>query len=185
MRTMLTLVIGALLAAGVVAGGRPVSLDQIAPSIAQLGQGWTTNQVVALEDPLCAKDKQVPWSATRKIVGEGHREAYSLVRYFYGTNRCFVVCVSRFSRKEDIPKDWGTDKDTKDSPGVLPKVGEEVRFSQRDGVHDDISFRRGRYLINVECVRGHGLDNLKLLAVLLDRNLLRAEKASTPNSQGP
>ncbi len=82
-----------------------------------------------------------------------------------------------------MPVNWGRDKLTTGSPGELPKVGEEVRFSQRDGMHNNIAFVRGRYLISVESFgirRGQDIEHLKHLAEVLDANLLKAKSSPSP-----
>jgi hypothetical protein len=55
----------------------------------------------------------------------------------------------------------------------LPKVGEEVRFYQRDGMYNNIAFRRGQYSIDVETPIAYGVGEIKRLAEVLDKNLLR------------
>jgi hypothetical protein len=62
----------------------------------------------------------------------------------------------------------------------LPKFGEEVRFYQRHGLHNNIAFRRSNYLIEVESV-SVPVERLKQLAELLDANLVRAQKGLTPD----
>lgn len=37
------------------------------------------------------------------------------------------------------------------------------------------TFRRGNYLIGVECPKSHGVEHLKKLAEVLDGNLLKAQ----------
>jgi hypothetical protein len=111
------------------------------------------------------------------------------VRYYGGgvgahqTNS--LVYITRWQTKEDIGDDWGEDKATKDSPGTLPKVGEEVRFDQRHGLHNDITFRRGYYLICVECPTAYGMEHLKRLAEVLDNNLVKAQGALITRKQKP
>ncbi len=119
----------------------------------------------------------------RGVVTNGHREAYAMVRLYYRDRPC-TVWVQRWETKEHIGNDWGRDKDTKDSPGALPKVGEEVRFSQRHGMHNNIDFVRGRYLLSVESpgTRREDIEHLKHLAEVLDANFLKAlAKVKEPN----
>ncbi|HOX56741.1 MAG TPA: hypothetical protein P5205_10505 [Candidatus Paceibacterota bacterium] len=112
----------------------------------------------------------------RNTVGKGGCEAYAVLRYFSGSNTV-LVRMRRYRSREDIGDAWGKDKDTRDAPGSLPNAGEETRFYQRDGMHKDIAFRRGNYLITVEGM-GAPLEKLKQLAEALDDNLVRAESGA-------
>ena len=67
----------------------------------------------------------------------------------------------------------------------MPEAGEEVRFYQRHGLHHNIIFRRGNYLIDVESPKMCGLEHLKRLAEVLDSNLLKAQKALAREGQKP
>lgn len=173
-------------------------ITSIVASAAQLGEGWTSNRVMVLIDPLSSpKEIADPHEngegllrmARDLLTKEPRREAYAMLRYYGGgsgsrqTNS--LVYITRWKSKRDIGDDWGRDKETKDSPGALPKVGEEVHFYQRDGLHNDITFRRGKYLICVECPTSYGVEHLKRLAEVLDSNLLKAQKALATGGQGP
>jgi len=111
--------------------------------------------------------------AVQNIVGRNGRESYAVIRCFYRSSS-ILVCVSRFKSSDDIRPDWGTDKETRVTPEKLPKVGDEVRFYQRHGMHDNIAFRRGAYLVDVEGV-STPIDKLAQMAEVLDGNLLRAQ----------
>jgi hypothetical protein len=183
----LTLIFGVM-------GGRAAwqqpGIASILATVEQLGDGWTSNHVEVLIDPLSlpreiadTNENQVArlQFARDLLKREPRREAYAMVRYYGGGTGSYhtnsLVFISRWKSKQDIPTDWGRDKETKDSPGNLPKVGEEVRFHQRDGMHNNISFCRGNYLIDVECPAAYGIEHLKRLAEILDSNLLRALEA--------
>ena len=58
------------------------------------------------------------------------REAYGVIRCFYGPNSV-LVWIHRFKSKDVIRHDWGTDKETKVTLDRLPDVGEEVRSYQQ------------------------------------------------------
>lgn len=181
MRTTLALVIGTLLAAGHLPGGQPISIAHIAPSISQLGEGWTSNRVVVLVDQLNStndiSNEGEGWlKAAYNVVGKRGCEAQMVLRYGYGS-ASVLAWVNRFKDRESIGDDWGRDKDTKVRPEALPKVGDEVRFYQRAGMHNNIAFRRGNYLIEVEGV-STPIEKLKQLAEALDSNLLKAQKAA-------
>ena len=173
-------------------------ITAIVATVAELGEGWTSNRVMVLIDPLSSpKEIADPHEngegllrmARDLLTKEPRREAYAMLRYYGGgggfrqTNS--LVYITRWKSKRDIGDDWGRDKETKDSPGALPKVGEEVHFYQRDGLHNDITFRRGKYLICVECPTSYGVEHLKRLAEVLDSNLLKAQKALATGGQGP
>jgi hypothetical protein len=167
-------------------------------TVAELGEGWTSNRVMVLMDPLSSpKEIADPHEnpqgllkmARDLLTKEPRREAYAMLRYYGGgsgsrqTNS--LVYITRWKSKEDIGDGWGRDKETKDSPGALPKVGEEVRFDQRHGLHNDITFRRGKYLICVESPTSYGVEHLKRLAEVLDSKLLKAQNALTTKGRRP
>lgn len=186
MRTVLALITGTLLGVSCASAAQPISIDQIAPSLAQLGNGWTSNHVVVLVDQLsptnqiCNEDKG--WlQAAHNVVGKRGREAYIVLRYAYGSNST-LVWITRCSDAQSIGDDWGRDKETKVTLDSLPKVGEEVRFYQRHGMHNNIAFRRGSYLIEVESPSAP-VEKLKQLAELLDANLIKAQRAPTPKDE--
>ena len=178
MKTMLT--VAALTLAALSAVGRQqVAIDRIVPTLDQLGPGWTSNRVAILVDPLSSPslvtnvNEGPGWlKIAQSAVGKDGREAYAVLRYYQGSNSV-LVWINRFKSKGDIPSDWGTDKNTEVTPGKLPNVGEQVRFYQRHGMHNDIAFRRGTYLLTVEGM-GAPIEKLKQLAAVLDGNLRRA-----------
>jgi len=174
------------------------SITQILATVPQLGDGWTSNRVVVLVDPLSSPsemaDKNENPEAWLRFVHDllrkqPRREAHAIVRYYGGRTNLYhtnsLVHIMRWKSKEDIGLNWGLDKETKDSPGTLPKVGEEVRFSQRQGMHNNITFRRGNYLIDVECATAYGVEHLKRLAEVLDSNFLKAQKALATKDHDP
>lgn len=179
-KTFATLV-GVLLVAGSSRAEQPVGLDQIAPSLSQLGPGWTSNHVVVLVDQLspsneiCNEGKG--WlQAAHNVVGKRGCQAQAVFRYQCGSIGV-LVWVNRYRSMKDIGEDWGRDKDTKESPGGLPQVGEEVRFYQRHGMHNNIAFRRGSYLVDIESPSAP-IEKLKQLAEAFDSNLVKAQKAA-------
>jgi len=131
------------------------------------------------------------WLKLARVVlrREPRPEAHAKLRYYgAGTGRWHtnsVVSLTRWKTKADIGDNWGRDKDTKDSPGTLPRIGEEVRFSQRHGMHNNITFRRGSYLIDVECPIAYGLEHLKRLAEVLDSNFLKAQNTLATEALPP
>ncbi|HYG34168.1 MAG TPA: hypothetical protein VEC99_05260, partial [Clostridia bacterium] len=123
---------------------------------------------------------------------EPRREAHAMLRYYgsFGTNTwCtnsdLLVYIMRWKSPADISSDWGQDNATKESPDTLPKVGEEVRAYQRHGMHNNIAFRRGAYLIDVEGSNACGWEYLKHMAKVLDNNFLKAQKALAAGEQNP
>lgn len=183
MRTILAVFTATLLTTGCGVAGQPIHLDPIAPSLSQLGAGWTSNQVVVFVDQRTPTNEigheHNAWlKAAHSVVGKRGREAYLLVRYTYGSNDA-LVWIIRCKDAQSVGDDWGRDKETKTSLENLPKVGEEVRFYQRHGRHNNIAFRRGNYLVDVESV-SVPVEKLKQLAELLDANLVRAQKGPKP-----
>ena len=191
MKMLLALTTLALTAASAVAQQR-VGIDKIVPTSEQLGAGWGSNRVVVLVDPLSSpsivtNENEGPgWlKVAHNAVGEDGREAYGVIRCFYGPNSV-LVWINRFKSKEDIGQDWGTDREagTKATLDNLPGVGEEVRFYRRGGMHNNIAFRRGAYLVDVEGM-GAPIEKLKQMAEVMDGNLLKAQGQSAPKGQQP
>ena len=60
MRTISAVAVGVLLAAGRAAADQPINLDQLAPSISQLGAGWPQNP-------------SVPKIGRWRLIGTGHK----------------------------------------------------------------------------------------------------------------
>jgi hypothetical protein len=54
-----------------------------------------------------------------------------------------------------------------------------VRFYHRHGMHNNIAFRRGAYLIDVEGV-GMPIEKLAQMAQALDGNLVRLQRQPAP-----
>lgn len=132
MRTTFAVIVGLLAGAGHAVADQPISLDQIAPSISQLGPGWTSNHVVVMVDQLRPTNEicnEGPgWlQAAHSGVGKRGCEAYCVFRYQYGS-ASILVWINRYRSREDVGDDWGKDKETKTTPDNLPKVGDEVRF---------------------------------------------------------
>jgi len=180
----LALIVGEM--GGRAAGPQP-GIASILATVEQLGEGWTSNRVEVLIDQLSSpreiadtnENQTARMEFARDLLKrEPRREAYAMVRYYGGANGVYhtnsLVFITRWRNRTDIPDNWGRDKETKDSPGNLPKVGEEVRFYQRHGMHNNIAFVRGNYLIDVECPTAYGIKLLKRLAEVIDRNLLKA-----------
>lgn len=196
MRTIIAVIAG-LVGFGSVqnvgAESQPNSTD-ILPTAAQLGPEWTSNRVVVMVDPLCSPKEVADMNESSGWLEIAHdilrkeprRESYTMARY-YGSFRTFrtndwctnfqaLVWITRWKSEDDVGKQWEKEKDnaTKNPPRKLPKIGEEVHSFQRGGMHNDIAFRRGRYLITVEGGSTvYGWDHLVKLAEVLDRNLLK------------
>ena len=157
-------------------------------SLIQLGSRWTSNHVVVLLDQssptneICNEGKG--WlQVAHNVVGKRGCEACVVLRYAYGSHNA-LVRITRWKDAQSIGDDWGRDKQTKITLTSLPKVGDEVRFYQRQGMHNNIAFRRGNCLIDVEGVSAP-VEKLKQLAELLDSNLMRAQKGSTSKAETP
>jgi sialidase-1 len=157
-----------------------VGIDKIAPASEQLGTGWGSNRVVVLVDPLSSPsvvaNEGAGWlKGAQDAVGTRGREAYAVIRCYYGTSSV-LVWINRFKSKDDIGQDWGTDREagTKATLDKLPDVGEEVRYYRRGGMHNNIAFRRGPYLVDVEGMSAP-IEKLKQMAEVMDGNLLKAQ----------
>jgi hypothetical protein len=181
MRT--TLVVGILIAA-INAGAAPlIKIEEIFPPASALGSGWTSNHIAVLVDRVrptndfSTEGKGWP-DAAHRVVGTRGCEAYVVMRYYWQGSGSTLVWVKRYTKKEDIGNDWGTEKETKDSLDRLPNAGEEVRFYQRHGRHNNFAFRRDNFLVDVEGPTTpieHVLQ-LKKLAEVIDRRLIEAHK---------
>jgi len=184
MKRLFGLLIAALISAGWASAAEPVGIDKIVPSLMQLDDSWSSSHVVVWMDPLSTPsaitnaNEGLRWVKVANDALQHKREAYGVMRFYHGSNS-IVVVLNRYKNKKDIGKKWGIDKKTKTKLDELPKIGEEVRSYQRDGVYNNIAFRRDNYLIDVESL-GAPIEKLKQLAEALDSNLVRAQKETTP-----
>ena len=142
-----------------------------------VGQGWTANSVVVMVDQSNPtkeySNEGAGWlRVAHNVVGKNGREAQTVFRYWYGQSS-IVVWIVRCRSKEDIGDHWGRDYDDKTEASLdsLPKVGDEVRFYRRGGMHNNIAFRRANYLIDVEGV-STPIEKLNQLAEVLDANFI-------------
>lgn len=157
-----------------------VPIANILPPAADLGPGWTSNRVVVLLDPLSSPtvitNEGPGWfRAAQNVVGTNGCEAYAVLRCFR-VGGDVLIWIHRYRSKDAIGENWGQDKETKTQFPELPKVGEEARFYQRHGTHNNIAFRRGCYVIDVESggTGAKALEHLAQLAKVMDRMLLKA-----------
>ena len=188
MKTQMIILLLVLAAVALRAQPQP-GIDRFVPTLGQLGAGWVSDTIVVLVDPLSSPkevgSEGVYMENARKMVKTHEREAFAAIRYAYGGSNVWVwAWINRYKSKEEIPPDWGRDKLTKMKLNSLPSAGEEARFSQRDGLHNDFTFRRGNFLVCVEGATAP-IDKLKQLAEVLDRNLLKAQKEVASSSSEP
>jgi len=160
-----------------------IPITDILPPAADLAPGWSSNRVVVLLDPLSSPtvitNEGPGWfKAAQNVVGANGCEAYAVLRCFRAGGGG-LVWIHRYRSKDAIGEDWGRDKENKMQFKDLPKVGEEVRFYQRNGVHNNIAFRRGCYVIDVESgsIGPEVLEHLSKLAKVLDNLLIKAAQS--------
>ncbi|HOX59035.1 MAG TPA: hypothetical protein P5205_18020 [Candidatus Paceibacterota bacterium] len=187
MKNIFALALPAITACIQLAHAHPATLDHVAPTLAQLGEGWTSPSVVVLldqRDPtntICTEGEG--WlKAAHNVVGKRGRDAYMVLRYTY-QSRSVLVWMNRCKDPQSIGDDWGKDPATKTTLDPLPKVGDEVRYYKRDGMHENIAFRRDNYLVDVEGVNVP-IAKLEQLAIALDSNLIKAHRAPAPPPAG-
>jgi hypothetical protein len=188
MKTRLITLLLTLAAVALRAQPQP-GIDKFVPTLGQLGAGWVSNSIVVLVDPLSSPSEVGNEGSyleyVRKMVKTHEREAFARVRYVYGGSNVWAwACINRYKSREEMPPDWGRDNLTKLKLESLPRVGDEVRFCQRDGRHNDFYFRRGNYLICVEGVTVP-IEKLRQLTEVLDANLVKAQKEAVASSSGP
>jgi len=182
----LTSIAGLILGAISAFAQHQVAIDKIIPTSVELGAGWTSNRVVVLVDPLSSPSERADvnesgWLefARNLLQRQPRREAYAMIRFFrtgVGPRpHQYLIWIMRWKENKDIPPDWGRDRETKDAPDSLPKIGEAVRGYQRHGMHNDFDFIRGNYLITVEGAIPYGWEELKRLAESIDRRLVNAQ----------
>jgi len=165
------------------APGAEIAIDGILPPIAVLGPEWTCKRVVLLVDPLSSpsevadsRDTAEPLAsvqAPRDGMRKSHRKGQAFVRYYQG-DRQYGVFVSRFESKTSAEANWSNSAGEEKAATVSlsSPIGERFRFSNRDGMHNDLTFLRGKYYITVE----GGLDEweqVKQLARVIDERLIR------------
>jgi len=177
----------------------PVRIDVVMPSAAQLGGGWTSNCVVVQVDSvrppneICNEDA-VWLKAAHNVVSRRGCNSCCVCRYIWSGLDWIYVWGSRYERAQDIGDDWGKGrggwrKELKPEPLLdnLPNIGDEVRFHQRDGMHNNITFRRGKFIFDVE---GGGatsrlIPRLKELAEAIDKLLVKklADQEKGPSAE--
>ncbi len=158
--------------------GQGPALTKILASVEQLGRGWTSNNLVVMLDPLSSPSEasESPnWmDAARRVVGKRGCQAYGVVRYFHGKSSS-LVWIYRYGSTTIVRTNWPSYEPAK-APPSLPKVGDERRFSHRHGMHNNVTFSRGCFLIDVESGRSIGFDELNWVEEVFDHNLLEAQK---------
>ena len=194
MKTTFVLSVGLLAAAICGAEPTPLRFDAIMPAAAELGGSWTSNGVVVLVDSASAPkeicNEGEGWlKAAQNALSKPGCTAYGVTRYYWEGRGHFLVWSKRFESKEQIGNDWGKNYDglgneipPKDPIPKLPKVGDEVRFYQRHTMHNNIAFRRDAFVFDVE---GQAIEQVKELAVAIDRKMLRAMATNLPEKFAP
>jgi hypothetical protein len=81
---------------------------------------------------------------------------------------------AKTSAEANLAKSVGEEKAA--AVSLASPIGERFRFSNRHGMHNDLSFLRGKYHITVECAVAHGWDEVKHLARAIDDRLLSQHK---------
>jgi hypothetical protein len=139
MRTTLALITGLLTVVGLEVTGaeQQPCISQIAPTITQLGSGWTSNRVAVLVDPLCSPGEigeSDTWlnNGRALIRNNPRRESYAVLRYYgcgIGASRAnTLVSITRWKTKEDIGTTGDMTRTQRIRPVLCPKLATKSAF---------------------------------------------------------
>jgi hypothetical protein len=157
------------------------SVLEIAPTLAELGNGWTTMETNHLIDPLCQPSELVKeghpspeklLKSLRDMMKSTGRTGYLAMHYGYGDmviNRGgYRVSIQRWPSAEDVDKDPVQQAErVKRSP---PNIGQEAYWTEGAMLHG-LVFRRGQYRVVTECGPKSDHDNLVRLAEVIDAKI--------------
>lgn len=140
--------------------GQEPGISSILPGISQLGKGWSSNRVALLVDPLSSpsevadpqdvRDPEASLRKRRETLAKGNLVAHGFVRYYRG-NRPYGVFASRFKTQAGLEESWKRSlKESEPTVVIANGIGESAFLYKSQGMHNDVCFRRGNYLITVE-----------------------------------
>jgi hypothetical protein len=171
------------------------SVLDIAPTLAELSNGWTTNRIVYLIDPRCEPPEQVyPGHPNPKSLLDYHRQmmkssgrtGYLRMHYGFGdltVNRGgYHVYLQRWVDSNSLSGQRFQEEKHIDRP--IPDVGQEA-YWKSDAMYDGLVFRRDQYLVIVEFGPTSDYARATRLAQVIDAKIMgkRVPKAPEPQSR--
>ena len=163
-------------------GAREKAILEVVPSLAELGDGWTTNAVVSLLDPLSR-----PWQIEGQTGGKGQTNFLRTTpktqnpmgwgRFCFGRgdmvlNRgAYFVSIQRWGETNALDKAW---KGWETRPDYTlwrgPPIGEGCYWTQDDKFHG-VTFRRGLFHVVITCGAQSDHSGLFRLAEVTDAKI--------------
>jgi hypothetical protein len=132
----------------------------IAPTLAELGNGWTTNQIVFCIDPRSEPPEQVyPWhpdpksllNYLRQMMQFSGRTGCLRMHYGFGdltvNQGAYHVYLQRWESPETLSDPSFQESKRIDRPA--PRVGQQAYWKRND-MCDGLVFRRDQYLVIIE-----------------------------------
>jgi hypothetical protein len=157
------------------------SVLDIAPTLAELGSDWTTNQIVYLIDPRCQPPEQVypghpepikHLDHHRQMMKSSGRTGYLRMHYGCGdltVNRGgYHVYLQRWENPEMLNSQRFQEWKRLDRPA--PDVGQEAYWKSGD-MYDGLVFRRDQYLVIVEFGPASDYSRATRLAQVIDAKI--------------
>lgn len=172
------------------------SVLDIAPTLAELGNGWTTNQIVYLIDPRCEPPERTypghpdPKSLLdylRQMMESSGRTGYLRMQYGFGdltiNHGGYHVFLQRWVSPEALSGQRFQEWNRIDRPA--PDVGQEAYWKDGD-MYDGLVFRRDQYLVIVEFGAASDYARATRLAQVIDAKITgkHVPKASEPGLAG-
>jgi hypothetical protein len=169
---------------GVRAAGPKAILD-LAPSLTELGEGWTTNLVVSLLDPLSSlPDKRGKPSSTRPSIPGLKRTGKPTTgmgwgRFHYGRGDLevngggYFVSIQRWTNTNTLDRvwrQWQTSTNAEQQVRSRSAIGEDSYWTETDRFHS-LTFRRAVFHVVVECGPKSDHSQLLHLAEVIDHKI--------------
>jgi hypothetical protein len=155
---------------------------ELAPTLAELGKEWTTNQVVLLIDPLGKLPEAVDAGnpdpkgllrTFRNMMRSTGRTGYLRMHYGRGdlvVNRgAYHVYLQRWTSSEVLNRRQFQESES--IPRRAPDVGQTASW-KRTEMYDNLVFQRDQYLVIIEFGRASDYTYATRLAELIDAKIV-------------
>ena len=160
---------------------KAVSLNKLIPSLESLGEMWTQTKLTYYVDPLSKPPYYIlpdqpdheAFKAflDRRVLSLG---CESLLRIHYGKGELAInsgghhLMIHRWDQFNRLEEEWdGILKKAPFNQDELPEFGEAACWAHHD-LFQSLAFRRGNYLVRIECGRSETVYGLLDLAEAID-----------------
>jgi hypothetical protein len=155
---------------------------ELAPTMAELGNGWTTNQLILVIDPLGKPPEEVSprhpdpeklLKLHRQMMESSGRTGYLRIHYGHGdlvVNRgAYHVYLQRWANAEVLRRQHFQEGQTIDRR--IPEVGQAGEW-KRTEMYDSLIFRHDPYLVIIEFGRASDYTLATRLAEVIDAKIM-------------